>query len=214
MNTPAGDFFRNDLISEFAGRCQTASRSIQRYMSATNPMPDNDTMETLIDTNEQLQTALNQHNRAVLSARKKGREPTTDATTAPGVNGRLREWGESNRTSPVSLTPPLSTGNPAGNGKGKQPGTYFPSSSAAEGSGSGLRAHDGDSPEDPFRDPEHETANDINGIVYGTRHYSDPFNPGFKGARGKAPFDPDFGDGNDDNIYDASPRERGPLDDS
>lgn len=39
-------------------------------MIAENPAPDNDTMETLINTNEQLTKALSQHQRAVLSARK------------------------------------------------------------------------------------------------------------------------------------------------
>ena len=39
-------------------------------MVAENPGPDNDTMETLIDTNEQLGKAMSQHQRAVLNARK------------------------------------------------------------------------------------------------------------------------------------------------
>ncbi len=39
-------------------------------MTARNPGPDNDTMESMIDTNEQLQQALNLHQRALLNARK------------------------------------------------------------------------------------------------------------------------------------------------
>jgi hypothetical protein len=39
-------------------------------MIAENPSPDNGTMETLIETNEQLSKAMNQHQRAILSARK------------------------------------------------------------------------------------------------------------------------------------------------
>ncbi|KAI9163613.1 vhs [Paramyrothecium foliicola] len=70
MNTPPAEMLDNDLIKEFADRCLSASRSIQGYMVCENPAPDNETMESLIDTNEQLQTALNQHQRAVLSARK------------------------------------------------------------------------------------------------------------------------------------------------
>ncbi|KAH6663153.1 hypothetical protein EV126DRAFT_447367 [Verticillium dahliae] len=59
------------LLSQvFADRCQSATRSIQLYMLAEDPAPDNDTMESLIDANEQLQTALNQHQRGVLNARK------------------------------------------------------------------------------------------------------------------------------------------------
>lgn len=39
-------------------------------MIAENPAPDNDTMETLIETNEQLSKAMSQHQRAILAARK------------------------------------------------------------------------------------------------------------------------------------------------
>ncbi|KAK4188950.1 hypothetical protein QBC35DRAFT_174035 [Podospora australis] len=68
--TPPSEVLSNELIKEFSDRCTGASRSIQGYMSAENPGPDNDTMESLIDTNEQLQQALNHHRRAVLQAKK------------------------------------------------------------------------------------------------------------------------------------------------
>jgi hypothetical protein len=68
--TPPSEVLSNELIKEFADRCHSASRSIQGYMAAEDPAPDNDTMENLIDTNEQLQQALNQHHRAVLQAKK------------------------------------------------------------------------------------------------------------------------------------------------
>jgi hypothetical protein len=68
--TRPAEVLSNDLMKEFADRCLSASRSLQGYMTSTNPTPDNDTMESLIDTNEQLQTALSQHQRAVLNARK------------------------------------------------------------------------------------------------------------------------------------------------
>lgn len=71
LNTSPEDLLNNDLVKEFADRCQSASRSMQMYMVAEDPAPDNDTMESIIETNEQLQTSLNQHQRAVLSARKK-----------------------------------------------------------------------------------------------------------------------------------------------
>lgn len=70
VNTPPQELLDSDLVKEFSDRCQSASRSIQAYMIADDPAPDNDTMESLIDTNEQVQTALNQHQRAVLGARK------------------------------------------------------------------------------------------------------------------------------------------------
>jgi hypothetical protein len=47
-------------------------------MVAENPSPDNDTMENLIETNEQLSKAISQHQRAVLQARK-----------AAGLNGGI-----------------------------------------------------------------------------------------------------------------------------
>ena len=61
-------------------------------MIAENPSPDNDTMETLIETNEQLSKALNQHQRGILSARK-----------VMGLGN-----GES------GVTPPSATATPAG----------------------------------------------------------------------------------------------------
>lgn len=87
QSTPASELLQNELIREFADRCQSASRSIEAYMIAENPSPDNDTMETLIETNEQLSKAMMQHQRAVLNARKVlglGNEPgLTPTGSAP-----------------------------------------------------------------------------------------------------------------------------------
>lgn len=69
-NTPSTEVLENELVKEFADRCLSASRSIQGYMTADNPSPDNETMESLIDVNEELQQALNNQKRAMLSARK------------------------------------------------------------------------------------------------------------------------------------------------
>ncbi|KAF7853275.1 hypothetical protein EAF04_010776 [Stromatinia cepivora] len=89
QSTPPSEILANELIREFADRCQSASRSVQAYMIAENPSPDNDTMETLIETNEQLSKAMNQHQRAVLHARKlmglgNGENTTPPARTSPG----------------------------------------------------------------------------------------------------------------------------------
>ncbi|KAE8448729.1 hypothetical protein EG329_008944 [Mollisiaceae sp. DMI_Dod_QoI] len=70
QSTPPSELLTNDLVREFADRCQSASRSVQAYMIAENPGPDNATMETLIETNEQLTKALSQHQRGVLNARR------------------------------------------------------------------------------------------------------------------------------------------------
>lgn len=84
QSTPPSELLTNELVREFADRCQSASRSIQAYMIAENPAPDNDTMETLIETNEQLSKAMNQHQRAVLNARKvMGLGRAGESTTPP-----------------------------------------------------------------------------------------------------------------------------------
>jgi hypothetical protein len=70
QSTPPSEILGNELIKEFAGRCQSASRSIQGYINAENPAPDDDTLLTLIDTNDQLTLAMSKHQRAVLQARK------------------------------------------------------------------------------------------------------------------------------------------------
>lgn len=69
-STPATEIIHHDLAQELAYRCQLASQSMQTYISATNPPADNDTMETLIETNEKLCNTLNLHRRAILKARK------------------------------------------------------------------------------------------------------------------------------------------------
>ncbi|KAJ4417180.1 hypothetical protein N0V82_006302 [Gnomoniopsis sp. IMI 355080] len=90
-NTPSTEVLDNDLIKEFADRCLSASRSIQSYMTAENPGPDNETMESLIDVNEQLQQALNSQKRAMLSARKElgldSRSQNPSPQPQPETNG-------------------------------------------------------------------------------------------------------------------------------
>ncbi|PHH60143.1 hypothetical protein CDD81_2101 [Ophiocordyceps australis] len=130
MNTPPPDMLHNDLIKEFANRCLSASRSIQGYMTSENPSPDNDTMESLIDTNEQLQTALNQHQRAVLSAKKQlglgdNLPETTSMSGANNNDTRLQDQQATMAPSPV-LPSSSHIGDEASGskGKGKQAGFY------------------------------------------------------------------------------------------
>ena len=169
MNTPPADINNDELIREFADRCLSASRSLQGYMVSENPAPDNDTMESLIDTNEQLQTALNQHKRAVLSARKqvnpdaetpspsppasdRGRDPTSVPATAV-----LHERGKGKQALGYNLV-----GGGYGNGNGSGNG----------GEASSSRQSLKDEPaEDPFADPAEHKAE------YEFPH--EPFNPGF-----------------------------------
>ncbi|KAI9783369.1 MAG: hypothetical protein M1839_003903 [Geoglossum umbratile] len=70
QSTPPGEVLGNELIKEFADRCQSASRSVQGYINAEDPAPDDDTLLTLIETNDQLALALSKHQRALLQARK------------------------------------------------------------------------------------------------------------------------------------------------
>lgn len=82
QTTPSEDILHNDLIKEFAERCQAASRSMQTYINCDNPVPDHDTLQTLIETNEQLSLANSRHQRAVLAARRAlGADPSPGPDT-------------------------------------------------------------------------------------------------------------------------------------
>jgi hypothetical protein len=172
-NTPPQEILANDLIKEFADRCQSASRSIQAYMIADSPPPDNDTMESLIDTNEQLQSALNQHQRAVLGARKQLGVGETLSPISPEQNqgqngvdglgfGRPQQWQTGKAGSSGSGSgggaPPLPARIPLNNGKGKETEIFQPHRhSPAGGSSSSHNKDLPDEPiEDPFRDPQPE----------------------------------------------------------
>lgn len=70
QSTPTHELLSNDLVKEFAERCTTAQRSVHGYIACDNPAPDDDTMLTLIETNEQLSLAASKHQRAILQARR------------------------------------------------------------------------------------------------------------------------------------------------
>ncbi|KAF3481180.1 uncharacterized protein GIQ15_03939 [Arthroderma uncinatum] len=72
LSTPVSEFYQNDMLKEFATRCQSASRSVQGYINSSDPAPDADTMLTLIETNDKISVALSRYNRATLDARKAG----------------------------------------------------------------------------------------------------------------------------------------------
>ncbi|KAH6688917.1 GAT domain-containing protein [Plectosphaerella plurivora] len=116
LNTPAEELLNNDLVKEFADRCHSASKSMQLYMLAENPAPDNDTMESIIDTNEQLQSALNQHQRAVLTARKKlGLNVTSEHNSPTVMSPAAQPPVPDNRPPPpqqFQQTPPPQQGGP------------------------------------------------------------------------------------------------------
>lgn len=70
QTTPQAEIEENDLIKEFVDRCQTSSRLIQSYIHSTNPTPDEDTLLTLIEANDEISVAMSQQQRAMLKARK------------------------------------------------------------------------------------------------------------------------------------------------
>ncbi|KAM0325089.1 hypothetical protein ACHAQA_007628 [Verticillium albo-atrum] len=168
VNTPPQELLNNDLVKEFADRCQSATRSIQLYMLAEDPAPDNDTMENLIDANEQLQSALNQHQRGVLNARKQlGLNSTSDRNQPPSLemtNGQpplppiesrpqqQQQWQPSQPTSSSSTPAPQQPPRKAvGATKGKTTDTYAP----PDGPPPGLPPKEQmfDFGGDPFKDP-------------------------------------------------------------
>lgn len=161
-NTPSTEVLNNELVREFADRCLSASRSIQGYMTADNPGPDNETMEALIDVNEQLQQALNNQKRAVLSARKE-----------LGIDGRSQnpspQPSEGNGPSRPPIIGPTGSfgGAPADTRKresGKGKGRQAPSSNLSEyvppppgpppGRPDLVSPIDDEDEVNPFRDPE------------------------------------------------------------
>lgn len=175
--TPPSEILSNDLVKEFADRCNSASRSIQGYMSAEDPAPDNDTLENLIDTNEQLQQALNHHRRAVLQARKQLEYGGSSNTPSPSPQERQPQ---STATPPIPSRSTVAgegigrsgSGSSSNNGKGKAVYDPFNHSSAVAGpsrsaSGTPRRHHDDgdDDGLDPFRDPPSSEDNQ--------QHYAD-----------------------------------------
>lgn len=88
QSTPSEEILSNDLIREFAERCQSAQRSMQGYINCDTPPPDDDTMLTLIETNEQLSLATTRYQRSVLNARRAlGISPSPNADTTNTASG-------------------------------------------------------------------------------------------------------------------------------
>ncbi|KAK4153712.1 hypothetical protein C8A00DRAFT_43408 [Chaetomidium leptoderma] len=193
--TPPSEVLSNDLIKEFSDRCTSASRSIQGYMAAENPGPDNDTMESLIDTNEQIQQALNQHHRAVLQAKKQFGPPADRSDTSSPAQQQPSPVGPPVGGPPIPTRKPAPSGsnsNSNSNGKGKA--TFDNSSSSAAIAGpsrstSATPRHDNDNDDDdnqdPFRDPPPEASSSRPLGDSGPPRLSfEPFHPGFIGGAG------------------------------
>lgn len=126
QSTPVGEVLRSELTKEFDERCHSAQRSMQDYINAENPTPDHDTMQTLIETNEQLSLAISRYQRAVLAARRAvGASPSPQPNEGPSSNHSYGAFA------PPSASPPpqqLSTGYmppPNGNSSSYSYGTNY-----------------------------------------------------------------------------------------
>ncbi|KAK9656635.1 hypothetical protein HCH54_001304 [Aspergillus fumigatus] len=101
QSTPPTEFNGNELIKEFCTRCQTASRAIQNYIHSTNPAPDENTLQTLIETNDELSVALSKYQHAFLSARKAA---GNSGSQSPTPSNGAADTG-TNRPLPVAPVP-------------------------------------------------------------------------------------------------------------
>ncbi|KUI72957.1 hypothetical protein VM1G_08110 [Cytospora mali] len=205
-NTPSTELLDNDLVKEFADRCLSASRSIQGYMTAENPSPDNETMESLIDVNEELQQALNSQKRAVLSARKElglGDRSQNTSPQPPEVNGGTRPPMPAASGSSSGAALPVAR-RPADNGKGKGKGRQEPDveyaspppgpppghSVAGPSRSTNISPLSAEEGQDPFRDPEMAVSSSSSGrgkaaagsgapALEEPMFAEEPFHPGF-----------------------------------
>ncbi|CAI7632009.1 hypothetical protein PCG10_001066 [Penicillium crustosum] len=114
QSTPPVELEGNDLIKEFVDRCGTASRLIQGYIQTTNPAPDEDTLLTLIETNDEISVALSQQQRAMLKARKirGSSSPTSSNLNSPSPTSQVVAPAASNFSPPPSAPPRTETWSP------------------------------------------------------------------------------------------------------
>lgn len=114
QSTPPVELEGNDLIKEFVDRCGTASRMIQGYIQTTNPAPDEDTLLTLIETNDEISVALSQQQRAMLKARKitGSSSPTSSNLNSPSPTSQGVAPAATNFSPPPSAPPRTETRSP------------------------------------------------------------------------------------------------------
>ncbi len=115
-----GEIATNALVKEFAERCQAAQRSVQAYISCENPAPDDDTLQTLIETDEQLSLAASRHQRAILQARR----ATTTASPSPPA-GMIAPMIPSPPVPAAAPAPTAFSGVPSSNGTAHDPQSFY-----------------------------------------------------------------------------------------
>lgn len=100
QSTPPAEILDNELMAEFSYRCRTASGTIQSYIHATNPAPDEDTLLTLIEANDELSVSLSKHQHAILNARKALGSATSQS---PVLSGDIAAASAATRPVPPPL---------------------------------------------------------------------------------------------------------------
>ncbi|KAI9809713.1 MAG: hypothetical protein M1825_000146 [Sarcosagium campestre] len=137
QSTPATEVPETGLVKEFADRCSAASRSMQDFINSENPAPDEDTLLTLIETNDQLSLAMSKYQRAVLQTRKarasqvpspsanpaQAYPPQGQTQLAQGGQGPRDPFADDNEAAPSNLQAPLRPGD-VQDGKGAAPQSY------------------------------------------------------------------------------------------
>jgi GAT domain-containing protein len=122
QSTPSNEIPSNDLIKEFSDRCQSASRSLQGFMQCKNPPPDDNTLLTLIETNDQLSVATSKYQRAILTGRKaRGADNSPSPPLDGGISAVYMRQAPSPlagqpEVGPVPEPPPLRTASSTRNG--------------------------------------------------------------------------------------------------
>ncbi|GAB1200233.1 hypothetical protein APSETT444_009603 [Aspergillus pseudonomiae] len=121
QSTPPAEMAENELIKEFSDRCRSASHTIQHYIHSTNPPPDEDTLLTLIEANDELSMSLSRHQRALLNARRAlgqsgSQSPSPPETTPSGASSAIPPPVPPRDTQNPFIPPamPLATSSPSG----------------------------------------------------------------------------------------------------
>lgn len=95
QTTPQAELEDNDLIKEFLDRCRSSGRLIQSFIHSNDPTPDEDTLLTLIEVNDELSVAVSQQQRAVVKARKARGAATPNSSNVNSPSPPSSEIGSS-----------------------------------------------------------------------------------------------------------------------
>ena len=132
QSTPPAEFDANDLIKEFADRCQSAQRNLQGYMNFTDPAPDESTLQTLIEVCEQLSLASSKHQRAKLAAT---RQRNSNSQAADKIHSQQPSPNPTATVSPQPQQQMLQPSYPPPSTRSVFSGsTYPPSNPSSDGS--------------------------------------------------------------------------------